>query len=88
VLGASVSSIVLLLSKEFSKWVLIANIIAWPVAWYAINKWLEHFAYHTDIKWHLFLISGVLTLFIALATVSFQAVKAALSNPVDTIRYE
>ena len=88
VLGASVSGIVLLLSREFTKWVLIANLIAWPVAWFALNRWLDNFAYHTEIRWHLFVLSGALALGIALITVSFQAVRAAQSNPVDAIKYE
>ncbi len=66
----------------------IANIIAWPVAWYAMNGWLNGFAYQTDLGWHIFILSGLLALMIALFTVSFQAVKAARSNPVDALKYE
>jgi putative ABC transport system permease protein len=88
VLGASVSGIVLLLSKEFTKWVLIANLIAWPLIYFASSKWLENFAYHTDIRWHLFILSGALALAIALVTVMYQAIKAARANPVDAIKYE
>jgi len=88
VLGASVSGVVFLLSKEFTKWVLIANIIAWPMAYYAINRWLQNFAYRTDIGVVIFILSGLLALLIALLTVGFQSVKAAVSNPVDSLRYE
>jgi putative ABC transport system permease protein len=88
VLGASVSGIVLLLSKEFAKWVLLANIIAWPVAWFAMSNWLENFAYRTEISPWLFPVSGVIALIIALLTVSFQAIKAAIANPVNALKYE
>jgi putative ABC transport system permease protein len=88
VLGAKVSGIVLMLSKEFAKWVLIANIIAWPVAYFAMSNWLQNFAYRTSIGIWTFVLSAALALTIALLTVSFQAVKAATSNPVDSLRYE
>lgn len=87
-LGASISGIVLLLSKEFTKWVLLANIIAWPIAYYVMAKWLQNFPYRMDIRLWIFLVSGALALFIAIITVIFQAVKAALANPVDALRYE
>ena len=88
VLGASVIEIVLLLSKEFTKWVILANLIAWPVAFYVMNNWLQDFAYRIDIGWLVFVVSGLIALIIALATVSYQAVKAAISNPVESLRYE
>lgn len=88
VLGASVQNIVALLSGEFAKWVLIANLIAWPIAWFAMRKWLENFAYRVEIGWGIFLLSGALVLLIALLTVSYQAIRAALSNPVEALRYE
>jgi putative ABC transport system permease protein len=88
VLGASVFSIILLLSREFSKWVLAANIIAWPLAYYAMFKWLQNFAYTTDMGLFPFLTAAVLALTIALFTVSFQAFKAARANPVDSLKYE
>lgn len=88
VLGASVSGIVGLLSKDFVKLVLIANLLAWPIAWYAMNRWLENFAYRIDIGWSIFALAGGMTLLIALLTVSTQAIKAALSNPVEALRYE
>ncbi len=88
ILGASVSRLVLLLVKEFSKWVLIANVIAWPVAYWAMNKWLQDFAYHIDLGWEMFIIGAVLALLIALASVCYQVVKAARSNPANALRYE
>jgi putative ABC transport system permease protein len=88
VLGSTVYGIVMLLSRSFAKWVLVANIIAWPVAWYAMNKWLQDFAYRIDMSWWMFVLSGGIALVIALATVSWQAVKAATANPVDSLRYE
>jgi putative ABC transport system permease protein len=88
VLGATVTGVIALLSRDFVKLVLIANIIAWPVAWFAINKWLQGFAYRVDIQWWLFALAGGLVLLIALLTVSTQAIKAALANPVESLRYE
>ncbi len=88
VLGASVSNIISLLSKEFSKRVLYANLIAWPIAWLIMNKWLQDFAYRIELSWWIFLIAGLLALIIALLTVSWQAIKAALANPVDSLRNE
>ncbi len=88
VLGASVSGIVFLLTKEFTKWVILANLIAWPVAYYVMSGWLQNFAYHINIGIGTFLLAAVLALLTALITTSFQAVKAAASNPVDSLRYE
>ena len=88
VLGASIGNILLLLSKKFIAWVLVANIIAIPVAYYFMNKWLQSFAYRVEIGWWVFVLSGGIALVIALATVSFQAVKAAIANPVESLRYE
>lgn len=88
VLGASVSSIVALFSKEFVKWVLFANLIAWPIAYYFMNRWLENFAYRTDIGLEIFVISGIAAFCIAVLTVSFQAYKAASANPVEALKYE
>jgi putative ABC transport system permease protein len=87
-LGATVSSIVILLIKEFTKWVLLANIIAWPIAYVAMNHWLQNFAYRIDIDLGTFILAGVLTLVIALLTVGYQAIKAARANPVEALRYE
>ncbi len=88
VLGASVASIVTLLSKDFLKLVLIAIVIATPIAWYAMNRWLQEFAYKIDIAWWVFALAGLLAVSIALLTVSFQSVKAALMNPVKSLRSE
>lgn len=88
VLGANVRSLVTLLSLDFVKLVAIAVVIALPLAWYGMNQWLQNFAYRINIGWAVFALSTVIALFIALATVSFQAVKAALSNPVKNLRTE
>jgi putative ABC transport system permease protein len=87
-LGASVSGIILLLSKEFTKWILVANIIAWPIAYFAMNRWLQNFAYRISIGLGTFILAGVLALVMALLTVGYQAIKAARANPVDSLRYE
>ncbi|MFC2157942.1 ABC transporter permease [Acidobacteriota bacterium] len=88
VLGATDSKIFLLLSKEFIRWVLLANIFAWPIAYYAMNKWLQNFTYRIEIGILAFLISGGIALLIAYLTVSYQSVKSALTNPVDSLRYQ
>jgi putative ABC transport system permease protein len=88
VLGASVSGIFLLLSKEFLKWILISNLIAWPLSWYIMNNWLQNFAYKTEIVLTNFIIAAGLALFIAILTMSYQSIKSASSNPVDSLRYE
>jgi putative ABC transport system permease protein len=88
VLGASVPGIVVLLSKDFLKLVVAANIIAWPLAYFGMSRWLQNFAYKSGIGVWIFLLTGILALGIALATVSYQSVKAALLNPVDAIKYE
>lgn len=87
-LGASSPGIVLLLSKDFAKWVLLANILAWPCAYLLMRNWLREFAYRSTLAWWLFALTGAGTLLIALLTVSFQAVRAARANPVDSLRYE
>jgi putative ABC transport system permease protein len=88
VLGASMSSIVSLLSGHFIKLVLIANAIAWPLAWFTVNKWMEDYAYRLPISWWVFLLAGMIALVIALATVSLLAMKAAAANPVTSLRSE
>ena len=87
-LGATISSIVILLSKEFTKWVLLANIIAWPIAYVAMSHWLQNFAYRIKIGLGTFILVGVLALVIALLTVGYLAIKAAKANPVEALRYE
>ncbi len=77
-----------LFSKDFSRWVLLSNLFAWPVAYLVSNKWLQNFPYRTSINIWTFLISAVLALIIALFTVSYQSIKAAWANPADALRYE
>jgi len=88
VLGASVGGIVAMLSKDFAKLVLIASVIAFPVAWWAMHKWLQSFAYRTNISWWIFIAAGIAAIMIALITVSFQAIRAAVANPVKSLRTE
>ena len=88
VLGASVPGIVVMLSKNFLKLVIIANIISWPISYFVMKSWLQNFAYRTNMTVWLFIMTGALSLCIALLTVSYQSVKASLSNPVDAIKYE
>ncbi len=88
VLGASVTGVVILLSKEFAKWVLVANLIAWPAAYFLMNKWLLNFAYRIDISPWMFIIAGITALAIAMITTSFHAIRAATANPVESLRYE
>ena len=88
VLGASITSIIGLLSKDFLRLVLIAIVIASPLAWYAMSQWLKDFAYRIDIEWWMFALAGLVAVGIALLTVSFQSVKAALMNPVKSLRSE
>ncbi|UCH93804.1 MAG: ABC transporter permease [Candidatus Aminicenantes bacterium] len=87
-LGASVTGITLMLSKEFSRLVLFANIIGWPIAYFAMNKWLQNFAYRTAVSLEIFIFGGILALMIAWLTISYQSIKAALINPVEALRYE
>jgi putative ABC transport system permease protein len=88
VLGATVSGIVFLFSKDFLKLIVISNVVAWPLAYFFMNNWLEDFAYRIDISWWVFVLSGGIALLIALITISLQAIKAATANPVDSLKYE
>jgi putative ABC transport system permease protein len=88
VLGASVSNIVVLLSKNFLKLILVSAIVAFPLAWWAMHLWLEDFAYRVNIGWWIFILAGGSALLIALGTISFQAIKAAIANPVKSLRTE
>ncbi|MVT09980.1 ABC transporter permease [Chitinophaga tropicalis] len=88
ILGASVAGITLLISKDFMKLVGIAVVVASPLAWYAMHRWLQDFAYRTAISWWMFLVAGVIALLIALVSVSYQAVKAAMINPVKSLRMD
>ena len=88
VLGASVPNIILLLSREFTKLVIVAFVIAAPIAFYAMNQWLQGFAYKTDINFLIFVLAGSSALLIAYLTVGYQSIKAALANPTDALKYE
>ena len=88
VLGANVSTIVTLLSKDFLKLVGLSAVIAFPVAWFAMKKWLQDFAYRIDMPWWIFIVAGIMAAIIALVTISFQAIKAAVANPVKSLRSE
>jgi putative ABC transport system permease protein len=88
VLGASVQNIVLLLSGHFIKLVFISNLIAWPIAWYVMNRWLQDFAYRINVTWGTFIFVALVSVFIALVTISFQSIKAAIANPVKSLRSE
>jgi len=86
--GAMIRNILLLLYRDILKWVVIAFIIACPVAWFIMNKWLQNFAYHTPISWWTFIIAGGVAVLISLITISWQAIKASRINPVECLRYE
>jgi putative ABC transport system permease protein len=88
VLGASVSSLFRLLSKDFLQLVLLSFVIATPLAWWAMNNWLQNFVYRISISWTVFAFAGIAALAIALLTISFQAIKAAIANPVKSLRTE
>ncbi len=86
--GASVFNILRLLNADFLKWVLIANVIACPIAWYFMNEWLNEFSYQIHLRWYYFVFGAVLSIIVALLTVSYQSIKSATRNPVDSLRYE
>jgi putative ABC transport system permease protein len=86
VLGATITNITAMLSKDFLKLVLIAIIIASPIAWWAMSKWLQDFVYRIDIKWWVFVLSAIIAILIALVTISFQSIKAAIANPVKSLK--
>jgi putative ABC transport system permease protein len=88
VMGSSVKSIVFLLAKEFTRWVIFANLIAWPLAWFTMNSWLQNFVYRTNMNLLIFIGSGLVALIIAFVTISFQTIKAANINPVKALQYE
>ena len=88
VLGASVQGIVVLLSKDFLLLVVVAFFIALPIGWYAIDQWLQDFAYKINIEWWIFALAGILTLLIAYLAIGYQSIKAAFINPVDSLRSE
>jgi len=88
VMGATIMNIVMSLSKEFLIWVIISNALAWPIAWYMMNKWLQNYAYHVEIPVSTYILSGIIALLIAIVTVCFRALKAAYANPIESLRYE
>ena len=88
VLGSSVPQIIFMLTKDFIRWVMLANIFAWPMAYFVLNKWLENFAFRIGIQWWIFLLAGAMALVIAIIVVSFQSIRAAVANPVKALRYE
>lgn len=88
VLGASIPGVILLLVREFTKWVLLAVVIAWPLGYYIMNKWLQNFAYRTSLEFITFMLAAALALIISLITVIYQATRAAMANPIDSLRYE
>jgi putative ABC transport system permease protein len=88
ILGASVPNILIILVSEFTKWIMVASIIAWPVAFFVTYKWLQGFAYRTSPSIWVFGLSAVVAFFIAVLTVSYQSIKAAIANPVNSLRYE
>ncbi len=87
-MGSSISSILLMLYRDMGQWVLLANLIAWPSAWYMMERWLGNFAYRIDIEFWMFLAGGAIALLVAMLTITGLAVKAALTNPVAALRYE
>ena len=88
VLGAKISNIIILLTKEFLFLVVLANMISWPIAYFFMNKWLQSFAYRMSLEIWIFILSGLSALAVAFLTISFQTLKAATANPVDSLRYE
>jgi putative ABC transport system permease protein len=88
VLGSSVSSIVILLTKNYTRWVIVANLFAWPAAYYAVNRWLQTFAYRASVGITPFIIAVFITLVVALLSVIIQTLRAASANPIHSLRYE
>jgi len=88
VLGSSISSIVFLLTRNYTRWVIVANLFAWPVAYYAVNQWLQTFAYRTTVGISPFILAALITLAVALLSVILQTLKAATANPIHSLRYE
>jgi putative ABC transport system permease protein len=88
VCGASLPRLAGLLSSWVTRWVLLANVLAWPLAWFVMNRWLEEFAYRTDVGTAVFILAGILSLAVALGTISYPVLRTATSNPVDSLRHE
>ena len=87
-MGSSIGQISVILSRNFTRPVLLANIIAWPIAWFVMKRWLQQFEYQTDIPYWVFLAAGIFALIIAIITVNIQTIRAATANPADSLRYE
>ena len=87
-MGASVFIITKMMLTDFMKWVLIANLIAWPIAWYLMDNWLDNFAFHVSFGWWIFVIAGLISIVIASSTVMFQSIKTGLTNPINALKYE
>ncbi|MFC1492602.1 ABC transporter permease, partial [candidate division KSB1 bacterium] len=87
-LGASIPEVLVLVTKSYAVWILMANIISWPIAWFSLDRWLQDFAYRVDISILVFIVSGVSCFIIAMISVGYLSIKAAGSNPVDSLRYE
>ena len=88
VLGATIPNIVSILLRQFTRWVILANIIAWPIGYYIMKTWLQNFAYHIDLSLGYFILAGLITLLIAITTVSYLAINAAIKNPITALKYE
>ncbi len=88
VLGSTISQLVFLLAKDFTKWVILANVIALPITYYSMNLWLQNYAYRIEINWWIYLLSGFIALLISMLTVGYQSIKAAVANPVECLKYE
>jgi putative ABC transport system permease protein len=88
VVGATNLQVLRMITKNFTKWMIAANLIAYPIAYVVMSRWLENFAYRTSLNWWIFALAGVIALLIGLLTVSWQAVRAATTNPVKSLRYE
>jgi putative ABC transport system permease protein len=88
VIGASTANITALLTKEFTKWILLANLFSWPVAYFTVNQWLQNFAYKVNVSWKIFVLAAVISGFITLITIAHHVIKAAYANPVDSLKYE
>jgi len=87
-LGASATTIIYLITREFTKWVIIAFVFACPLAYLIMFRWLQNFAYHTNISWWIFVLAGILSFIIAIFTVGYQAIKASQNNPANSLQYE
>ena len=88
VLGSSVPQIIFMLTKDFTRWVILANLFAWPIAYFVLTKWLANFAFRTGIEWWIFFMAGTMAIIIAMIVVSYQTIRAATANPVKALRYE